>query len=65
MDIEDNKFTGNLKEKAKGFEISRFGIVEYTDRNESEHNIELRAQAYYVTGLPKYLCIIYPQGIHK
>ena len=26
--------------------------------------IALRAQAYYVPRLPKYLCIISPQGIH-
>ena len=26
--------------------------------------IELRAQSYYVPGLPKYLRIIFPQGIH-
>ena len=26
--------------------------------------IVLWAQAYYVPGLPKYLCIITPQGIH-
>ena len=39
------------------------GIVEYYVRTESGRMIALRAQAYYVPGLPKYFRIIYPQGI--
>ena len=48
---------------AKGLEISGFGIVEYPVRSESGRMIALRAQAYYVPGLPKDFSIISPQGI--
>ena len=41
-----------------------FGIVEYSVRSESGIIIALRAQSYYVPGLPKDLRIISPQGIH-
>ena len=63
MKLEEKKFTKKLKGIAKGLEISGFGIVEYSVRNESGRMIELRAQEYYVPGLPKELCIISPQGI--
>ena len=62
--LEEEKFPRNLKGIAKGLEISGFGIVEYSVRSESGSMIALRAQAYYVPGLPKELRIIYPQGIH-
>ena len=63
MKLEEKKFPRKLKGIAKGLEISRFGIVEYSIRSESGSMIALRAQAYYVPGLPKDLRIIYPQGI--
>ena len=50
MKLEDKKFPRNLKGKAKGLEISGFGIVEYSVRSESGSMIALRDQAYYVTG---------------
>ena len=53
-----------LKGIAKGLEISGFGIVEYSIRNESGPMIALQDQAYYVPGLPTDFCIIPPQGIH-
>ena len=61
MNLEEKKFPRNLKGIAKGLEISGFGIVEYSVRSESGSMIALRAQAYYVPVLPKYLRIIYPQ----
>ena len=64
VQIEEKKFPRNLKDIAKGLEISGFGIVEYSVRSESGHMIALRDQAYYVPGLPKYLRIISSQGIH-
>ena len=64
MNREEKIFPRKLKGVAKGLEISGFGIVEYSVRSESGCMIALRYQAYYVTGLPKYLRIIYPQGIH-
>ena len=63
MNIEEKTFPRKLKVIAKGLEISRFGIVEYYFKSESGRIIALRAQAYYVHGLPKYFRIIYPQGI--
>ena len=64
MNLEENTFPRNIKSTAKGLEIYVFGIVEYFVRNEIGHITVPRAQAYYVPGLPKYLRIIYPQGIH-
>ena len=64
MKIKEKTFPIKLKGIAKDLEISGFGIVEYSVRNESGCIIALRAQAYYVPGLPKYLRIISPQGIH-
>ena len=61
--LEEKKFPRKLKGIAKGLEIPGFGIVEYSIRSESGRMIALRAQAYYVPGLPKDLCIISPQGI--
>ena len=61
--LEENMLPRNIKGIAKGLEISGFGIVEYSVRSESGRMIALRDQAYYVPGLPKYLCIIYPQEI--
>ena len=62
--LEEKKLPRKLEGIAKGLEISGFGIVEYYVRSESGRMIALRAQAYYVPGLPKDLSIIYPQGIH-
>ena len=64
LKLEEKKFPINLKGTAKGLEISGFGIVEYSVRSESGCMITLRAQSYYVPGLPKDLRIISPQGIH-
>ena len=65
MGIEDNMFPRNLQGTAKGLEMSVFGIVKYFVSSENGRMIALRAQAYYVTGLPKDLCIISPQWICK
>ena len=56
-------FLINIKGIAKGLGIYGFGIVEYSVRSESGCMIVFRDQAYYVTGLPKDLCIIYSQFI--
>ena len=61
--LEEKKFPRKLKGTAKGLQIYGFGIVEYSVRSESGSMIALRAQAYYVPELPKYLRIISPQGI--
>ena len=63
MNIEENTLPRNIKGIAKVLEMYRFGIVEYSVRSESSRMIALRAQTYYVPRLPKYLRIIYPQGI--
>ena len=63
MKLEEKKFPRNLKGIEKGLEIYVFGIVEYSVRSESGRMRALRAQAYYVPGLPKDLHIISPQGI--
>ena len=63
MKIENKKFPRKLKDIAKDFDISGFGIVEYYVGSESRSMIALRAQAYYVPGLPKDLHIISPQGL--
>ena len=65
MDLEENMFPRNSKVTAKGLEVPGFGIVEYPVKSESGRIIALRDQEYYVPGLPKYLCIIYPQSIFK
>ena len=49
---------------AKGLDTSGFGFFGYSVRIESGRMIAIRAKAYYVPGLPKYLRIIYSQGIH-
>ena len=64
VNLEEKTSPRKLKGVAKGLEISGFGIVEYYVRSESGCMIALRDQAYYVPGLPKDLCIIYPQHIH-
>ena len=61
--LEEKKFPRNLKGVSKGLDISGIGIVKYSVRSESGSMIALRAQAYYVPGLPKYLRIISPQVI--
>ena len=61
--FEEKKFPRKPKVIAKCLEISGFGIFEYSVRSESGSMIALRAQAYYVPGLPKDLRIISPQGI--
>ena len=63
MDLEEKMFPRKLKCIAKFFEIYGFGIVKYSASSESGRMIALRSQAYYVTGLPKDLRIISPQGI--
>ena len=63
MKLEEKIFPRNLKGIAKGLEMSVFGIVKYFVSSENGRMIALRDQAYYVPGLPKYLCIIYTQGI--
>ena len=63
VDLEEKKSSRNLKGIAKSLEISVFGIVKYSIRSERGRIIELRSQAYYVPGLPKYLLIISPQDI--
>ena len=63
VNLEDKTFPRNIKGIAKCIEIYGFGIVEYYFRNESGPMIALRAQAYYVPGLPKDLRIISPQSI--
>ena len=63
LKLEEKTFPRKLKGIAKGFEISGFGIVEYSVKSESGRMIALWAQEYYVPGLPKDLCIISPQGI--
>ena len=64
VNLEYKTLPINLKGIAKGFDISGFGIVEYSVRSESGRMIALQDQAYYVPGLPKDLRIISPQGIH-
>ena len=64
VNLEDNMFPRNLKGTEKGLDIYGFGIVEYYVRSESGSMIALRGQAYHVPGLPKYLRIIYLQGIY-
>ena len=56
--LEEKTFPRNLKSIAKGLDIYGFGIVKYNVRSESGRMIALRAQAYYVPGLPKDLRII-------
>ena len=63
MELEEKTFPRKLKGIAKGLEIYGFGIVEYSVRSESGSMIALRAQAYYVPGLPNNLRIISPQVI--
>ena len=63
VNLEDKMLPRKIKGIAKGLEISGFGIVEYSVRSDSGNMIALRTQAYFVTGLPKYLLIIYPQCI--
>ena len=63
MNPEEKKPPKNIKGIKKGIDIYGFGIVEYSVRSESGSMIALRAQAYYVNGLPKDLYIISPQGI--
>ena len=58
LKLEEKTSPRNLKGIAKGLEISGFGIVEYYVRSENGRVIALRAQAYYVPGLPKDLRII-------
>ena len=64
MNIEEQKSPRKLKGIAKGLEISVFGIVGYSVRSESGRMIAFWDQVYYDPGLPKYLRIISPQGIH-
>ena len=64
MKLEDNTFPIMLEGISKGIESYGFGIVEYYVKSESGCMIELQKYEYYVTSLPKDLCIIYPQFIH-
>ena len=63
MKLEKKTFPKKTIGIAKDLEIYGFGIVEYSVRSESGCMIAFRAQAYYVTGLPKDLRIISPQVI--
>ena len=63
MKLEEKTSSRNIKGTAKCIEIYGFGIVEYYVRSESGRMIALRAQAYYLLGLPNYLCIIYPRRV--
>ena len=56
--LEEKTLLKKLKGIAKGLEIYGFVIFEYSFISESGCMIALRAQAYYVPGLPKYLRII-------
>ena len=60
VNIEEKTLPRKLKGIVKGLAISGFGIIEYSVRSKSERMITLRAQAYYVPGSPKDMCIIYP-----
>ena len=64
VNLEEKKFPRKFKGISKGLEISGFGLVEYSVISESGRMVALRAQAYYVPGLPKDLRIISPQVIH-
>ena len=55
LKIEEKTFPRNIKDIAKDFDISEFGIVEYSVRSESGSMIAFCAQTYYVPGLPKNL----------
>ena len=61
--FEDKISPRLLKCIEKGLDLSEFGIVEYSIRSESGRMIALQDQAYSITGVPKDLHIIYPQGI--
>ena len=63
MELEEKISPRNIKGTAKGLIIYGFGIVEYYVRSKSGRIIALRAQEYYVPGLPKDFPIVYPQGI--
>ena len=60
MELEEKVLPIKLKRISKGLNIYGFGIVEYSFSSESGSKIDLRSQVYYVPGLPKYLCVIYP-----
>ena len=53
--LEEKTSSRNIKGTAKCIEIYGFGIVKYYVRSESGRMIEIRDQAYYVSGIPKYL----------
>ena len=61
--LEEKMFPRKLKGIARGLDIYRFRVVEYSVRSESERMLALRDQSYYVPGLPKYFLFISPQGI--
>ena len=61
--LEENTSPRKLVGIENGLDISVFDIVEYSVRSGSGRMITIQAQAYYVPVLPKYLRIIYPQGI--
>ena len=63
MKLEEKMLSRNIKGIEKGLEIYGFGIVKYSIRSESRRMIMLRAQKYYVPGLPKDLHIISPQNM--
>ena len=49
----------------KALRFLNFGIIEYYVQSESGCMISLWVQAHYMHGLPKYLRLIYAQGVHK
>ena len=59
VELEENISPRNTKGIAKGLDISGFRVVKYYVRSESGRMIAFQSQEYYVTGLPKGLCIIY------
>ena len=64
MKLEDKTFPIMFEGISKVIGIYGFGIVKYYVKSESGCMIALRNHEYYVTRLPKDLCIIYPKFIH-
>ena len=63
MVLEEETLSRNIESISKSLGISIFGIVEYSVSSESGRFIAIYDKVYSVPELPKYLCIIYLQGI--
>ena len=63
LEIEEKMSPRNIKGTAKGFYIPGLGIVEYSVRSENGRLVADQDHAHCIPGLPKDLCIIYPQNI--